>query len=232
MDIFLEPEDFRFYLKRLRVCKEEYGFELYAVCLMTNHYHLIIRDVGLNLPMIMDSVNSVYVRYFNDKYNRKGPLFGEPFKHGIISSDYDLAKRIRYVNRNPVAAGMSRSIYDYSWVLIITEKDYLHLINFDYIDEVFLKVCKTSYEEYLKSDEDDLWVDEIEICRMYDSEANKIFELILTKITNSENFNKKELTKTEIDKVIKTTFSRGITIRQISKLTDLSISTIRKFLYN
>lgn len=228
MDIFLEPEDYRFYLQRLKICQEEYGFELYAVCLMTNHYHIIIKDVGLNLPLIMDSINSVYVRYFNEKYNRKGPLFGEPFKHSIIFTEAALTKLVRYVNRNPVAAGMTTNVFDYPWVLVIPEKDYFRLINFSYLNEVFQNICNTPYEEYLKSDIDDCWVDEIEVHKMDDKTAERVFCQIIKRIGSKEDFDKNDISDNVLKEILTWASYRKLTIRQMSMFTGISKHKIIK----
>ena len=85
MDLFRDVNDFLFYLKCIEYCREKIEFEIYAICLMTNHYHILIRDVGKNLPLIMDTINSVYARYFNEKYNRPASLFEKTFHFLHIS---------------------------------------------------------------------------------------------------------------------------------------------------
>ncbi|MCD6322674.1 MAG: hypothetical protein J7L77_06570, partial [Clostridiales bacterium] len=192
----------------------------------TNHYHILIKDVGKNLPLIMDTINSVYARYYNEKYNHKGSVFDGPFKSNPILTDYAFTRVYRYIIRNPVTAGMTNSIYEYPWVTPTKEKDIFRLINFDYIDEVFKKVCKVGYDEYLKSDIDDLWVDDIEINRIEDDFAEEILTQIIYKLTSKTEFQRTEIDEKTQKEIIRIAWFRGITLRQLSKLCGYSISKI------
>lgn len=228
MTLFHDISDFRLYLRCIEFCQDKIDFEIYAICLMTNHYHLLIMDVDKNLPLIMDTINSIYARYFNEKYNHKGTVFDGPFQSNPIPDDYGFTKVYRYIIRNPVAAGMTNSIYEYPWVTTTKEKDIFRLINYDYVDEVFRKVCDVSYDEYLQSDIDDLWVDDIEIHRMEDSIAEELFNCILFKITKKTKFSVYEIDKKTQKLIIGLARNRMITLRQLKKITGLSINKIRK----
>ncbi len=64
---------------------------------MPNHFHIIIKDVGKNLPLIMDTINSVYARYYDEKYNHKGSVFDGPFKSKPVLTNYDFIRLYRYI---------------------------------------------------------------------------------------------------------------------------------------
>jgi len=226
MTLYHDINDFIFYLKCIEYCQEKFGFIIYAICLMTNHYHILLKDVGKNLPLIMDTINSMYARYYNKKYNHKGSVFDGPFESNPILTDYAFTKVYRYIIRNPVAAGMTNSIYEYPWVTPTKEKDIFRLINFDYVDEVFKKVCKVGYEEYLKSDGDDLWVDDIEIHRMEDDIAEELFYKILRKLTSKTKFDRKSIDEETQKQIIRISWFRGITLSQLSKLCGYSIGKL------
>ena len=67
--------------------------ELYAFCLMSNHYHLcLLKDDGV--PRFMQKLNGGYVKYFNIKYGRKGRLFESTYKPVIIKMN-----RISFISR-------------------------------------------------------------------------------------------------------------------------------------
>lgn len=227
MTLFHEKSDFLFYLRCIKYCREKIEFEIFAICLMTNHYHILIKDIGKNLPLIMDTINSVYARYYNEKYNHKGCIFDGPFESNPILNDYGFTRVYRYIIRNPVAARMTSSIYEYPWVTTIKEKDIFNLVNFDVVDEVFKRICKMSYEEYLKSDVDDLWVDDIEIYRLENNIANEIFNNILHKLTGKEEFDRYSIDDRTKKEIICIAWYRGLTIKQLSKLTAMSKSQIR-----
>jgi len=232
MTLFYDNNDFLFYLKCIKYCQEKFGFEIYALCLMTNHYHLLLRDVGKNLPLIMDTINSVYARYFNEKYNHKGSVFDGPFESNLIRDDYGFTKVYRYIIRNPVAAGMTYSIYEYTWATPNKERDIFGLINFKYVDEVFKKVCNIGYVEYLKSAEDDLWVEDIEIHKMEDTVAEELFKKMLFKFTATVEFNINTIDKETQKLVIGLASHRMITLSQLKNITGLSINKIRKLKEN
>ena len=83
--------------------------ELYAYCLLPNHYHLLLR-LNHDIPAICfskamsDAANS-FCKWYNKKYNRKGSLFIRPFKRKLIEDDYQLAWTTWYIHRNPMHHG-------------------------------------------------------------------------------------------------------------------------------
>lgn len=76
--------------------------ELLAYCLMPNHFHLLFylkQEDGIR--MLMHDVSTAYVRYFNDKYHRVGPLFQDRFKASLIIQESYLQHISRYIHLNP-----------------------------------------------------------------------------------------------------------------------------------
>lgn len=230
MGIFCDAADFIFYFKLIMLCQIDYGFEVFAICLMSNHFHMIIKDVGKQLPIIMDTINSVYARYFNEKYNHKGTIFDGPFKSNRVLSDYGFLRLFRYIVRNPVVAGIVNSIFDYRWVTITKELDMFNIVNFEYVNETFQKVCNVSYFDFINSDEDDLWLDDIEVHRIEDSDAEKQFKGIVYRITGASEFSSKDIDKNTQIQIISISRNIGITIRQLCKLSGFSIGKIHSMI--
>lgn len=228
MTLFHDDSDFLFYLNRIKSSKKNIGFDIYSLCLMTNHYHLLIKDVGKNLSLIMDTINSVYAKYYNEKYKHKGSVFDGPYKSNLVIDDYGFTKVYRYIIRNPIAAGMTDSIYKYPWVTPTKDRDIFRLINFKLVDEKFQKVCNVSYENYLKSEVDDLWVDDIEIYRLDESTAKELFYNILNRIVAKAEFCAKSIDDDKQRVIIQLACFRGVTVKQLVELTGLSIKTIRR----
>ena len=231
MILFRNPDDFIFYLKLIKKCQIEYGFEVFAICLMSNHFHMIIRDVGIQLPIIMDTINSVFARCFNKKYNHKGTVFDGPFKSNRVLSDYGFLRLFRYVIRNPVVAGITKSIFDYRWVTVTKDLDTFNIINFEYVNEIFRKECKVGFFDFINSDDDDLWIDDIEIHRIEDSDAEKQFERIVYKLTGIKEFNEEDIDKNTQRNIIGVANNIGITIRQLNKLSGFSIGKIHSLIH-
>jgi putative transposase len=114
--IFLAPNDYEVFLECLRAAKRKYHARLYAYVLMTNHVHLLVApEHEGDLGRFMQSVGRRYVRYINDTYERTGTLWEGRFKSAIVSRDEYLIACSRYIELNPVRAGMVRHPRDYRW---------------------------------------------------------------------------------------------------------------------
>jgi putative transposase len=114
--IFLAPKDYEVCLECLREAKRKYRVRLYAYVLMTNHFHLLAepeRDGALGA--FMQSVGRRYVRYFNDTYRRTGTLWEGRFKSAVVSRDDYLIRCSRYIELNPLRAGMVNHPREYRW---------------------------------------------------------------------------------------------------------------------
>ena len=113
---FLSDEDRKFYLFHLSRGLPRAGCLLHAYCLMGNHVHLLLtgREVT-GCGQLMKSVGELYARYFNKSYKRSGYLWEGRFKSCLVESqDYVLAC-YRYIELNPVRAGMASRPDEYPW---------------------------------------------------------------------------------------------------------------------
>jgi len=114
--VFRRGEDFEKYLELCERYKERYGFKLYHWVLMSNHIHLIIETSGeSSLSKIMQGMNLAYTLWFNRKYSKVGHLWQDRFKSGLIEKDSYLLECGRYIERNPLRAGMVRDPMEYPW---------------------------------------------------------------------------------------------------------------------
>lgn len=114
-DIYRNDEDRQVYLTLLRETKKQYNFRLHSYCLMTNHVHLQIETVDINISIIMKRINLLYAQYFNNKYNFVGHLFQDRFKSELIETDQYHLEIGRYIHLNPVRADMTELSIDYTW---------------------------------------------------------------------------------------------------------------------
>jgi putative transposase len=115
--LFSKPTDFKVYLKNLVVLKEEFGCLLYAYCLMTNHVHLIL-DPGQHadsLGLLMKRTAGRYTAYRNRTCGRTGTAWNGRFRSNPIQTDRYLLTCCRYVELNPVRAGIVPQPGDYPW---------------------------------------------------------------------------------------------------------------------
>ena len=114
--IFFEAADYDFYLTTLATALEKYGAKLHAYVLMTNHVHLLMTgDTREAVSRVMQHVGRHYVPYMNCKYNFSGSLWEGGFKSNLIDSSLYLFSCMRYIELNPVRAGMVESPGKYSY---------------------------------------------------------------------------------------------------------------------
>jgi putative transposase len=83
-----------------------HGVELHGYCLMSNHYHLLVRSRQGHLAKAMAWFSARYTQTINYRDNRDGPLFRGRFTSVELKSDGHLANVSRYVHLNPVDAGL------------------------------------------------------------------------------------------------------------------------------
>jgi putative transposase len=115
--VFVEPADYEFYLANLVEWKAHYDVGVYAYCLMTNHVHLILspRSEGAAISALMRRLSARQTRYANRLEGRSGTLWGGRFKCSIVDSDNYLLACMRYVDLNPVRAGICQNPAEYRW---------------------------------------------------------------------------------------------------------------------
>lgn len=115
-NVFLDEEDFGTFTDLLCEACKEYGVKVHSYALMTNHYHSLIETSRENLSLFMRRLNAVYAIYFNKKYKRSGHLWQGRFKSWYVTDESYLYTLIRYVEYNPLKAGLIKKtgMYPYS----------------------------------------------------------------------------------------------------------------------
>lgn len=115
-DIFCADADYHFYLEKLQLACKAHGCDLHAYVLMTNHVHLLITPhTEQGLSKVMQKLGRYYVQYFNYCYQRTGTLWEGRYKATLIDSKSYLLTCMRYIELNPVRAGMVAHPSDYRW---------------------------------------------------------------------------------------------------------------------
>jgi putative transposase len=115
-EIFCIEQDYLFYLEKLKAACEKHGCDLHAYVLMTNHVHLLVTPHEENsLSKAMQMIGRHYVQYFNYCYRRTGTLWEGRYKASLIDSENYLFCCMRYIELNPVRAGMVFHPSDYPW---------------------------------------------------------------------------------------------------------------------
>lgn len=131
-DIYLCDDDFLKFLAIVQDVSEEYGFELYSYALMSNHYHLLVKMTKPNLSATFQKINARYSIYFNNKYQRVGPLWQGRFKSWFVFDEHYLKTLVKYIEYNPIKAGITKNIGDYKWAMSscnVAPRDISHSLN-------------------------------------------------------------------------------------------------------
>ena len=113
--VFRAPIDYDTFLQVLSETHVLWGIEIFAYCLMGNHYHLCLRTPTANLGRVMRHVNGLYTQRFNRAHRRDGPLFRGRYQAIVIEAEAYLASVIRYIHLNPVQAKLVQSPEAYRW---------------------------------------------------------------------------------------------------------------------
>jgi putative transposase len=87
----------------------------HTYCLMDNHYHLLLEVPLGNLPLGMRHLNGVYAQRFNRRYERSGHLFQARYRSILVEKNTYLLSVCRYIDLNPVRAGIVQKPEDYQW---------------------------------------------------------------------------------------------------------------------
>ena len=111
----LDP-DYRFFRDCLSAACEKHGCRIHAYVFMTNHVHLLVTpSTETAIGQVMQSVGRRYVGYFNSTYQRTGTLWEGRYKATVVDSDSYLFACHRYIELNPVRAGLTPEPQAYPW---------------------------------------------------------------------------------------------------------------------
>lgn len=113
--IYRDDEDREAHLAVIAQAMERFDAQALAYCLMGNHYHLVLQTRQANLSRLMRQVNGVYTQAFNRRHGLAGHLFQGRFKAILVDRDAYLLALCRYVERNPVAAGLVATVREWPW---------------------------------------------------------------------------------------------------------------------
>lgn len=191
--IFFDNVDRQLYLKLLRKYSLECGCKIKAYCLMDNHVHLLLVPVKIDsLAKTMQKLSLTFTQHINTKYKRTGRLWECRFHSCLVDRDEYLWSVSRYIERNPVRAGIVVSAREYIWSSAVFSAD-LNCADNNWIEPVW-KDCLGSREEYV------IFLNQLESER----EIENIGKAVLKgKPVGTEQFMEKAHKETGIDIIIR-----------------------------
>lgn len=113
---FYDEADYKAYLSFLKDAAIKYQVAIHAFVLMTNHVHLLVTPGNEHgISRMMQAQGRKYVQYFNFTYGRTGTLWEGRYKSTLVDADNYLLTVCRYIELNPVRAGMATHASEYPW---------------------------------------------------------------------------------------------------------------------
>ena len=113
---FFMEQDYTVYLDKLKEYSRQYRVAVHAYVLMTNHVHLLMTpETTSGISQLMQSLGRYYVRYVNSTHGRSGTLWEGRYKSSLVDSEHYFLLVSRYIELNPVRAGMTEHPAAYPW---------------------------------------------------------------------------------------------------------------------
>ena len=113
--VFFDDQDYAAFLKAVADLKQRRPFEFYGYCLMPNHVHLLIRPLETPISRIMQSLLVSHTQRYHRCHHSGGHVWQGRFKSPVIQDDDHLLTVLRYIEANPLRAGMVEAAGDYRW---------------------------------------------------------------------------------------------------------------------
>ena len=228
--IFEEDSDYRKFLFILSDCKKKYDIDIYAYCLMDNHVHLLIHLPDDKLSSFFQSLGTIFVRWYNNKYLRSGHLFQERFYSTTVESNRAFLSTLSYIHNNPVKANMCRYASEYRWSsfnAFYGAKNPLVSVSFAYkiagskdsLLNYFAKKADSHDETHFQNDHRETKH------FLTDEKALTVFKSVTHLSSASDS---STLEKTKRNAYVRLLREKGLTVKQIARVMDISVTTVKR----
>lgn len=221
--IFEDDEDSGRFLDILEEYRDLSGYEVLAYCLMGNHVHLLLRVGEEPISKAFQRIASKYVYWFNAKYDRVGHLFQGRFKSEPVEDDAYFATVLRYIHNNPVRAGICKRPEDYP---LSSYRDYLGAGGLTDTEFALSIMSLPQLIEFTNAANEDECLDVFDGARVRftDADARNIME-DMTGCSSVEDF--QALSERDMKFFAGKMIEAGLSIRQISRITGMTIGKVR-----
>ena len=228
MDLFFANVDYIRFINTIKRFYKESDISVLAYCLMSNHVHLLIQASPHNIPLFFKKIEVSYASYFNGVYEHVGHLFQNRYISEPITDESYFLNALKYILLNPEAAGISKW-QDYSWS---SARCYLSLQDDNLTDTSFaygILGGPKGVDDYVKvtgTSNDFALAEPIYGRKMLtDSNAVREFQKIsgLHSPTDLQGMD-----KAPRNRIIRELKNKGLSIRQIERLTGLNRNVIQR----
>ncbi|WP_458700868.1 transposase [Sulfurospirillum sp. 1307] len=226
--IFLDFIDKEKFLKIVASVCKDYKLNIHSFCLMDNHYHLLVENLRENLSDAMRQINSQYAIYFNKRHKRVGHLWQDRYKSWFVLDTNHLFILFRYIEQNPIKAGMSERIGEYKYAS-----------SYSFLNDAVPKFLENSFvlreyniDELFKVLDTSISEEELKILegikrKKYKAQNEKIVEDI--KVPLDEIFSSID-SREKRDKLVLSAFEQGYKKSEIARKIEMTSAGVAKIL--
>jgi len=212
-NLFYDEDDYSRFLSTVSRFQKECGFELAALCMMSNHVHFLMCDTNGAFADIMKKITVSYAHYYNTKYERVGHVFQDRFRSEAVNDERYFLTVVRYIYQNPQKAGICAAAqYQYT-VLNINGT-----LSGYFPDE---QECLA----FLNDNNDDRCLEYDSTGQLTDSDIIKL----ITELSGADNPQMLQgMEKSVRDSLLKELKHKGCTVRRLSRLTGINRNIIQR----
>jgi putative transposase len=114
--VFVDDADHLAFLEALKKTKDRYPFRLFGYCIMSNHFHLLLRpESGESISRILQSLTVAHTWHYHKRHGSSGHVWQGRFKSPVIQDDSHLLTVLRYIEANPLRAEIVLDPSEYRW---------------------------------------------------------------------------------------------------------------------
>jgi putative transposase len=114
--VLFDPADYQQFLGALAQTQQRYPFRLYGYCLMPNHFHLLLAPAeGQAVSRILQSLTVAHTWHYHRRHGSSGHVWQGRFKSPVVQDEEHALTVLRYMEANPLRAGMVTDLAGYPW---------------------------------------------------------------------------------------------------------------------
>lgn len=210
---------------------------IFAWCLMSNHIHLLIQEKKEPIGETIKRLAVSYAYYYNHKYARESTLFHDRFRSEPCNDYTYFWRLIRYIHRNPVKAGVTKRVENYSWSswneYINDSPVYFPICAINILRRQFAKYSNTMEElvEFVNDSVDDaetIFVDMPENTMFRCLTDDEVVETIRMKTGHCDPTSFQQLEKGIQNDLLVLLKKQGASIKQLQRITGLGRNIIQR----